>query len=52
MALIVDKDGKIVEKHLTADLKSIKEVMSKKTDSHRKVLLRASKAKIERRIVS
>ncbi len=52
MSLIIDKDGKIAEKHLTADLESIRRVISKKTDSYKQVLIKASKVKIERRIVS
>ena len=53
MALSVDKDGKIVEKHLSIDETTIKEVISG-TDrtKHKKVLLRASKTKITRRVAS
>jgi len=51
MALTVDKDGKIIEKHLTIDEATIKEVVSKANKlKHKKVLQRASKVKINRRI--
>ncbi|MBD3842504.1 MAG: hypothetical protein IE909_11600 [Campylobacterales bacterium] len=53
MALTVDKDGKIVEKHLSIDEETIKNLISK-TDrtKHEQVLQRAIKTKINRRIVS
>lgn len=53
MALTVDKDGKIVEKHLCVDESTIKEVISNTNKTkHREVLQKASKTKITRRIVS
>ena len=53
MALTVDKDGKIIEKHLSIDESTIKEIVSKADRTkHRKVLERASKTKITRRVAS
>ena len=53
MALTVDKDGKVVEKHLTIDETTIKEVISKANKlEHKKVFQRAIKVKINRRIAS
>lgn len=53
MALTVDKDGKIIEKHLTLDEATIKEIVSKANKlEHKKVLQRASKVKINRRFAS
>ena len=53
MALSVDKDGKIIEKHLLIDESTIKEIVSKADRSkHKKVLERALKTKITRRAAS
>ena len=53
MALTVDEEGKIIEKHLHLDEKFIKEVISKTNKpKHKKILQKASKTKITRRIVS
>ena len=53
MALTVDKDGKVIEKHLTIDTATIEKVISKTDKSkHNNVLQRASKTKIIRRIAS
>ena len=53
MALVI-KDGKVIEKHLTANINDIKKVLeaNKNNDTIKKVLQRASKVKIERRIVA
>ena len=51
MALSVDKDGKIIEKHLTLDEDIIRESLSKaKKKQHKKVLHEASQIKFNRRI--
>ena len=53
MALII-KDGKVIEKHLTANISDIKKVLetNKNNDTIKNLLKRASKVKIERRIVA
>jgi hypothetical protein len=56
MALTVDKDGKIIEKHLTMSETDIRQVLSgiSKADKERQkqVLQRALKVKIHRQIIS
>ena len=52
MALVVDKNGKIIEKHLTTDLSLIKKVLSKKNNTCKDLLQRVTNTKINRRIVS
>ena len=52
MALVI-KDGKVVEKHLTANIDKIKKALEKnKNFDIQKVLNKASKVKIDRRIVA
>jgi len=52
MALII-KNGKVIEKHLTANIDKIKKALEKNKDFDiQKVLQKASKIKIERRIVA
>jgi hypothetical protein len=52
MALVI-KDGKVVEKHLTANIDEIKKALEKnKNFDIQKVLNKASKVKIDRRIVA
>ncbi len=52
MALII-KNGKVIEKHLTANIDEIKKALEKNKDFDiQKVLQKASKIKIERRIVA
>lgn len=51
MALTVDKDGKIIEKHLTLDEATIRNSISKaKKSKHKIVLQQASQVKFNRRI--
>ena len=53
MALSVDKDGKIVEKHLILNEDIIRASISKANKSnHKKVLQKASGIKFNRRIVA
>ncbi len=50
MALTVDKDGKIAEKHLTLNEESIRESIAKaKKSKHKKILVQASQVKFNRR---
>ena len=52
MALSVDKDGKIVEKHLTLNEDVIRASISKANkNNHKKVLKEASQIKFNRRTV-
>jgi len=48
MALSIDKDGKIIEKHLTASIDEIKQALKNnpKKDIQREILARAVKTKI------
>ncbi len=49
MALAIDKDGKIIDKHLTLDELSIRKAMSNGNKEHqKKVLQKALKVKINR----
>ena len=54
MALVVDKTGKITEKHLAANISDIKKVLdnNKKYNIQKKILDKISKVKIKRRIVA
>ncbi len=53
MALTVDKDGKIIEKHLTLDETTIRNSISDaQKNKHKKVLQKASQVKFNRRIDS
>ena len=53
MALAIDKDGKVFNKHLTLSELEIREAMDKcDKKKHRKIILRASKVEINRRIAS
>jgi len=50
MALAVDKEGKIIEKHLTLNEDAIRSSLSKaKKSNHKKVLQEASQVKFNRR---
>lgn len=52
MALTVDKDGKIIDKHLTVDESLITKIISNTDkEKHRKIFLKATKTKINHRIV-
>jgi hypothetical protein len=51
MALVVDKTGKITEKHLAASIDIIKNILEKNKDFDIQKVLQASKVKIERIIV-
>jgi hypothetical protein len=52
MALAVDKDGKIIEKHLTLNEDTIRASISKaKKNNHKKVLQEASQIKFNRRTI-
>ena len=49
MALAIDKDGKVVDKHLTMDEVSIRKAISSGNKEHqKKVLQKALKVKINR----
>jgi hypothetical protein len=51
MALSVDKDGKVFEKRLTMDEDIIRKIISNRDkEHHKKVLQRAMKIKIVRRV--
>ena len=54
MALVVDKTGKVTEKHLTANINDIKKALddNKKFNIQQNILNKISKVKIERRIVA
>lgn len=53
MALAVDKDGKIVEKHLALNEDVIRASISKANkNNHKKILKEASQIKFNRRIIS
>ena len=50
MALTVDKNGKIIEKHLTLDEGVIRNSISNaKKDKHKKVLQKATQVRFNRR---
>ncbi len=53
MALSIDKDGKIIEKHLAPNEDAIRASISKADKkSHKKVLQKASQIKFRRRVVA